>query len=279
MNYRHSYHAGSFADVFKHVALVALIRALENKPKPFCYLDTHAGAGRYDLQAENAQKTQEFATGVLRLWQLTALPEFMQDYWSVIVKANQQQSYLRCYPGSPYIVRQLLRPKDRMILTELHPEEAAALKQEFFRDKQVAIHHLAAYQALKAFLPPPQHRGLVFIDPPFEQSDEFARIIESLKMALQRWSSGIYAIWFPIKERKRVTQFYHELKQISGHKILSMEFGIYPEDSPLGLNASGMVIVNPPWKIEEQLMLTLPWLWQSLSPNRLGGENIKWLLT
>lgn len=279
MNYRHSYHAGNFADVFKHVILVELILALQHKPKAFCYLDTHAGAGYYDLATETAQKTREFESGISKLWQQQAVPDYLNHYWSLITTANQQQTQLRYYPGSPRMVRPLLRAEDRMVLTELHPEEAAELKREFRGDKQVAVHQLDGYQALKAFLPPSERRGLVFMDPPFEQTDEFDRIVAQVAMALTRWSSGIYAIWFPIKDRQRVTKFYQALANSSGKPVLLAEFAIFPEDSPVGLNACGMVIINPPWQIEAKLTVVLQTLWQILSPDKLGGSTVTWLVT
>lgn len=279
MNYRHSYHAGNFADVFKHLILVELILALQRKPKPFFYLDTHAGVGCYDLQAEHAQKTREYESGILQLWQQSAISDALSSYWSVVTATNQKQTQLQYYPGSPRIVRSLLRTMDRMILTELHPEEAVQLKREFQGDKQVAVHQLDGYQALKAFLPPLEQRGLVFIDPPFEQIDEFDRIVEQIKMAHTRWSSGIYAIWFPIKDRQRVTKFYQALANISSNPVLLAEFAIFPEDSPLGLNACGMIIINPPWQIEVKLQTILQTLWLILSPHKLGGSTVKWLVT
>lgn len=277
MNYRHNYHAGSFADVFKHIVLIALIQSLLQKEKPFCYLDTHAGAGRYDLSSEAAQKSREFDTGIIQLLKQKHFPEEIESYLAAINAVNAEKKSLpQFYPGSPRIVRYLLRPQDSMILTELHPEEFATLKQEFRQDKQVAVHHQDGYQALKAFLPPSERRGLVFIDPSFEKSEEFKQIITGLKIALERWAAGIYAIWYPIKNRTEVNDFYRGLKTQFSKEILIIEFGIYAEDLP-GLTTCGMVIINPPWQLDRKFEKIIPWLWQALSPDKTGNLRIKWL--
>lgn len=279
MNYHHLYHAGNFTDVFKHTILVLLIRALERKDKPFCYLDTHAGIGRYDLFSEEAQKTQEFENGIITLLKGTIFPEEVIDYLSVIriVNANVESTRLKFYPGSPVIVRQLLRPQDRMILTELHPQEMQLLKQEFLRDQQTSVHHLDGYQALKAFLPPKERRGLVLIDPPFEQVNEFEQITTALITAYKQWPTGIYAVWYPLKKMDQVKEFYNTLQKSILEKILMTEFAIYPLETPQGLNGCGMVIINPPYQIDEQLAKLIPWLWQALSPAKKGYFRLEFL--
>lgn len=278
MNYRHIFHAGSFADVFKHIILIGLIRALCRKETPFCYVDTHAGLGYYDLLSFSAQKTQEFAQGVAKLLKLahTQMPEWARDYLKIIKPLNDTTD-LQYYPGSPRIVRALLRPQDRMILSELHQDDVQILKQEFKNDKQVAVHHMNGYQTLKAFLPPNERRGLVLIDPAYEVNDEFERMITALEIALLRWSTGIYAIWYPIKDRDLIMDFYRRLKYSGISKILCSELSVR-DDITSELNACGMVIINPPWKFDEDLSSVLRWLWAVLSVERQGEYRTQWLV-
>ncbi len=279
MNYRHSYHAGSFADVFKHVVLITLLQALQQKDKPFCYLDTHAGIGCYDLAGKEAKKTKEFTSGITQLVkQHDNLPPEIEVFLQCIQKINSEDlnedNAPRYYPGSPRIARCFLRPQDKMILTELHPQDAATLKQEFWNDKQVAVHEKDGYLALKAFLPPKERRGLVFIDPPFEQENEVDQICRALKMALQRWESGIYAIWYPIKEKRFIYNLRRKLQVLNIQKMLVAELSIYPEDSPLSLNGSGIAIINPPWQLDKRLQALVPWLWRALSPEKTGSFRV-----
>jgi len=210
MNYRHIYHAGNFGDVFKHAILTLLIQNLLRKDTSFCYLDTHAGIGVYNLLSTAAQKTKEYESGIVKLLKCENYPKELDTYLGIVKKLHEGY-----YPGSPYIVRSLLRPIDRMILLELHDDDIITLKQQFWNDKQVAVHHYDGYQGLKAFLPPKEHRGLVFMDPPFEQPNEFDQIIVALKMATKRWATGIYAVWYPIKDLKAVNKFKNDLNSLA----------------------------------------------------------------
>lgn len=279
MNYRHIYHAGSFADVFKHLVLVGLLQALHHKEKPFCYIDTHAGIGRYDLSSPAAQKTQEYSSGIAKITQQPVIASpMLQAYLAAVSAVNDSSAQLppRFYPGSPRIARHLLRPQDRMILSELHGDDIALLKQEFHGDKQVAVHQQDGYLALKAFLPPKEKRGLVLIDPPFEQSNELERICTALKSALKHWDTGIYAIWYPIKEKNFTQKLHQQLQLLPCKDILFVELSIYPEDAPISLNGSGMAILNPPWQFDTQLKSVIPWLWQVLSPEKRGCFRIEY---
>lgn len=271
MNYHHIYHAGNFADVVKHVLLVTLIQALLRKEKPFCYLDTHAGAGRYDLHSSLAQKTHEYETGIGRILKQKNYPIEIEQYLSAV------KALAPFYPGSPRIVRPFLRAQDRMQLAELHPQEYAALKQEFHNDKQVTAQHIDGYQALKAWLPPKERRGLVLIDPPYEQADELDNILKSLKKALSCWQTGIYAIWYPLKDKNWLRRFQQGLQTSPCEKLLIAELSIYPEDTSLSLYGTGMAILNPPWQFDIQLNVLMPWLWQVLSPNQQGAYRVTWL--
>lgn len=278
MNYRHSYHAGNFADVFKHIILTALIKSLLRKDSAFCYLDTHAGIGNYDLQSSTAQKGKEYANGIGKILQQPNPPDLVKHYVD-LVRANNPitSDPLRYYPGSPQIVRQLLRPSDRMVLCELHEEDYHLLKTAFPHDKQVGIHHQDGYQALKAFLPPKERRGVVLIDPPYEDPDEFIHLLSALPKAIERWETGIYAVWYPIKEKRSIERFHRSLKLKIERPMLVSELTLFPENTSTQLNGNGLLIINPPWQLDQEIKEILPWLWQVLSPNKQGRYEIKTL--
>jgi len=277
LSYRHGFHAGNHADVFKHLVLTLLIRSLLNKTKPFFYLDTHSGAGRYDLGSAMARKNREYETGIGPLWKLKDVPEAVRDYLEA-VRALNSDDKLRVYPGSPRIVRHVLRPGDRMALAELHPNEVKVLSEEFAGDKQVKIYHLDGHQALKALLPPPERRGLVLIDPAFELKDERRRLLDALKEGYRRWATGIYAVWYPIQDRATADDFLRRLQRTGIRKVLVAEFSILDPDETLRLNGSGMVIINPPWKLEEELRSLLLWLWEKLAVDGQGTWRVEWLV-
>lgn len=281
MNYRHAYHAGNFADVLKHSVLVGLIEALKQKQTPFCYVDTHAGRGRYDLHGEEALKTREFADGVLRLLDAARLPAALHVYLNLVRALNAHRSAhdIAVYPGSPLLASLLLREGDRAQLCELQPDEAAHLRNLFRGDSRVAVHERDGYESLKSLLPPREKRGLVLIDPPFEAQDGEFRLIEAaLKQAQARWPGGIYAIWYPIKLRQQLAGFYRWLKGSGFSKVLAAELLVHPDNSALRLNGSGMAILNTPWKFERQLEELLPVLSQHLAQGRFGQHSVEWLV-
>jgi 23S rRNA (adenine2030-N6)-methyltransferase len=274
MNYRHSYHAGSFADVIKHVTLTALITALHRKETPICYIDTHAGIGFYDLFSEFAEKKKEYTDGIEKVIQQENPPALVKRYLDCVHRINNQLTdstfaSLRYYPGSPMIARYLARPHDRIIACELQTQEYQLLSTAFAGDKQVAIHHTDGFLGLKAFLPPHERRGMVLIDPPYENPDEFTRIAHSLPIALKRWENGVYAIWYPIKEKAQVERFYRTIKQTIHQPVFAIELTIYP-DLPHHLNGCGMVVINPPWQFDNSIQDILPWLWKALTINDQG---------
>lgn len=278
LSYRHIYHAGNFADVFKHVVLVQLLRALARKDTPFCVLDTHAGVGRYDLSADEAQKNREFANGVLRLTGCADRPAAVDDYFAQVRVENADGDTLGHYPGSPRLIRALLRPQDRLVLSELHKADHAQLKQLFAGDAQVAVHLQDAYQGLKAFLPPKEKRGLVLIDPPYERKDEYERVVDSLKMAYARWPTGVYMIWYPIMSRS-LAQRFHTLVQASDiRKILRVELCVEDDSDRTHFTGSGLLIVNPPWPLQDEIAPLLPWLWNCLVPGGKGSTRLDWLV-
>lgn len=275
MNYRHSYHAGSFTDVVKHIILTALITSYSRKDTPFCYIDTHAGIGYYDLFSEFAMKTKEYTKGIEKIIAQDKPPALVQRYLDCVHKINNKLTgakfaSLRYYPGSPYIARYLVRPHDRIIACELQPQEYQALRNAFAGDKQVAVHHTDGFLALKAFLPPPENRGLVLIDPPYEDPDEFTRIAHALPIALKRFVSGTYTIWYPIKEKAPVERFYRTLKETIACPIFAIELTTYP-DLPQHLNGCGVVVINPPWQFDDSINEILPWVWNALTINGQGG--------
>jgi 23S rRNA (adenine2030-N6)-methyltransferase len=277
MNYRHAYHAGNFADVFKHSILALLIERLKEKDKPFCVLDTHAGLGVYDLQATEPQKTMEYTDGIGKVLATKTVTPLLTPYLDIVQKLNHGDAALKSYPGSPWVARALLRPQDRLVLTELHAEDIVTLKQNFVHDKQVAVHHKDAYQALKAFLPPKEKRGLVLIDPPFEKDEEFDTMLEAVKEAHHRFSGGVFALWYPIKHRAPVKALHYQFKISGIKKILAAELLLRPAAYPETLNGCGFVIINPPWKIEEQLQALLPSL-QKMLASKKGSSSVSWLM-
>ncbi|RYU58184.1 23S rRNA (adenine(2030)-N(6))-methyltransferase RlmJ [Methylolobus aquaticus] len=277
LSYRHGFHAGNAADVFKHVVLAELIAALQRKDGAFCYLDTHAGAGRYDLTSAMARKNAEFRQGIARVWGAADAPPAVRRYLEA-VRAINDGDELRHYPGSPLLVRQWARPADRLVLCELHSTEIDVLRAQFTGDRQAGVHHLDAYQGLKAFLPPRERRGLVLCDPAFELKGERERVVDAIHAAWLRWPTGQYAIWHPIQDRKATERFYRTL-QISGiRKVLRLELCTADAGTDRKLLGSGLLIINPPWQLDGELTTILPWLWSVLSPRKHGQWLVDWLL-
>jgi 23S rRNA (adenine2030-N6)-methyltransferase len=272
MNYRHAFHAGNFADVFKHVLLMGLLDVLKAKPAPFCYVDSHAGRGRYDLAADEAGRTGEYRDGVLRLLECPALPPALADYAALVRDLGEEAGVLRHYPGSPLIAAARMRDQDRAIVCELQDGEAAALKNQLRGDRRFAVHHRDGYEALKALLPPPQKRGLVLIDPPFEaQAAEFAIIQAALEQALRRWPNATYAVWYPIKQLDAVAPFHRWLSRHVG-AASAAELLVHPANTPLRLNGCGLAIINPPWRFGQWIAGWLPAL-QALLAAPVAGES------
>ena len=275
MNYRHVYHAGNFADVLKHVVLIALIEALKTKQTPFAVLDTHAGAGRYSLASEEALKTGEFRDGVMRLLAAERLPTLVHAYLNLVRPQNGVQHY----PGSPLIAAQLLRDSDRLILCEVQDAEVESLRQLFARDGRVAVHQRDGYQAMAALLPPAEKRGLVLIDSPFEaQEQEFRIIEEALTAAHKHFANGVYAVWYPIKLRQSVLPFHRWLKESGMRKVLVAEICVHPDNSALRLNGCGMAIINAPYKLDRTLAEMLPTLATTLAQSRYAQFKLEWLV-
>ena|SRR3990167_712208 len=274
MNYRHAYHAGNFADVVKHATLIALLNALSKKETPFCYMDTHAGAGFYDLSSDFALKSKEYENGIQKIIHQNNPPPLIKQYLNCIHQINETpSSSLKFYPGSPMIAHSLLRKNDRIIACELHPQEYQALKKMFVNDKQVAVHKRDGLIALNALLPPAENRGLVLIDPPYENPNEYQQIIQALTTALKRFENGIYAVWYPLKEKIHIEKWQHQLKNEIKKPILLIELTIYP-DLPKHLNGCGLLVINPPWQFDQTMQTILPWLWNALTINQQGAYQL-----
>jgi len=275
VNYRHAYHAGNAADVVKHTVLALVIESLKRKDTAFALLDTHAGIGRYDLWTEWPNKTHEYLDGIGRLWEAPDPPAALESYLGVVRALNGK--LLRFYPGSPALAQALLRPQDRLILAELHPDDAARLKAEFAGDARVAVHHRDGWEALKAFLPPKERRGLALIDPPYERPDELERLVEALTKTRARWPNGVLLAWYPIKDRVAVAAFKDRLGAMIGTPTMVVELLTRPDNAADRLNGSGLVLVNPPWRIAETLAEALPWLLARLDQGG-GATRLDWLV-
>lgn len=279
MNYRHAFHAGNFADVVKHTILTRILAYLMRKDAAFRVIDTHAGIGLYDLSSKEAERGGEWQDGIGRLIHVKLpgpVSELLEPYLGAVRTRNPNGS-LRYYPGSPLITRQLLRPQDRLMALELHPIDAWTLKKNFADDFQVRVTNLDGWAAMGTHLPPKEKRGLVLVDPPFEEKGEFGRMVESLERAYARWPGGIYAFWYPIKEPAEVESFAKALKATGIAKILRIELTIRPPSTPPRLHGTGMIVVNPPFVLEEEMRTVLPELAKLLSEEGRGRWSIDWL--
>ena len=262
MNYRHSFHAGNSADVVKHSLLIALVRALQQKPGALTLIDTHAGCGLYDLGGEQAQRTGEATHGVLRAF---ANPNPVLDEYRAAVRAVNVGAEPRRYPGSPQVLAQLLRAQDVLILNEMHPEDATALRGAM-RGTPAAVHQRDAYELWLALLPTRTARGVVVVDPPYEQTDERIRITATLAAAHRKWAHGVTVIWFPLKERATHQQWKSRLRRLGIPKILSVEHWLYDNHQPGIYNGAGLFIVNPTYAFTQALPPLLEALRAALAP-------------
>lgn len=273
MNYRHAFHAGNFADVHKHVVLLALLERLKQKPKPLFYLDTHAGRGSYDLRAEDATRGGEWREGIARL---AGRPVRSADLLRYVQATHAAGSPPTRYPGSPLVALGALRAGDRAVLVEQQPAEAQALKQATASRRNVAVICGDGYAALKTYLPPRENRGLVLIDPPYEADTEFGDAERALRFGLTRWPTGVFALWYPIKAGAQSQRLNAALQASGLRKLLRVELTVRPADSPIGLNGSGLVIANPPWKFDGEITEALDELHEALEGK--GKSTVQWLV-
>ncbi len=280
MNYRHAFHAGNFADVHKHAVLARILVYLRQKPTAFRVIDTHAGAGHYDLLAEEATRAGEWREGIARLWQASgelrppAAAALLAPYLDAIAAFNPG-GRLRAYPGSPLIALQLLRSQDRLIACELEPQAANALGAALHGERRAKTLALDGWTALGANVPPKERRGVVLIDPSFEDGADFARLSEALRAAHRKWPTGVYLLWYPIKVRQGPDILARRLKKLALPKVLRCELLVQAPRAEGGLAGSGLIVVNPPFMLEQELRLLLPALGRVLSPR--PSHRLDWL--
>lgn len=277
MNYRHAFHAGGFVDVSKHITLTRLIEYLKLKPAAFRMIDTHAGIGRYSLTGEEAKRSPEWLDGIAKLLAAELKPPvkaLVQPYIDAVMSDNRNGTLAR-YPGSPLLARKLFRPQDRLSALELHPADYRKLRDLFEGDIQVRVTELDGWLALNAYVPPKEKRGLVLIDPPFEERGEWERMVEGLGKAHKKWATGLYALWYPLKEPREVNSFVTALKATGINKMLRTELTVM---TPIAgrLYGTGMIVVNPPFTLEAELNAILPALAKVLEQGR-GGHRVEWI--
>ncbi len=279
MNYRHAYHAGNFADVMKHAVLARVLTHLHDKPAAFRVIDTHAGAGLYDLGGVEAGKTLEWRDGIGRLIDADLeepVRALLAPYLDAVAALNPAGT-LTVYPGSPALTQFLLRPQDRLIACELEPQAAAALSRQLRGDARAKAIAIDGWTALAAYLPPRERRGVVLVDPPFEQPQELSRLAQGLVAAHRKWATGCYLLWYPIKDAAEVTSFVRKLSRLHIAKMLRIE--LFPDISAddKGLRGSGLIAVNPPWRLYEELEILLPALGRILSRGAACPTTLSWL--
>ena len=279
MNYRHEFHAGNFADVFKHVVLCRILSYLRDKPAAFRVIDTHAGAGLYDLTSDAATRSGEWRRGIEKLLSAKisqAAGQLLTPYLEVIGALNQPNR-LTMYPGSPALIRAWLRPQDRLIACELEPKAYAALARNLRGDSRIKTLGIDGWVALNAYVPPKERRGLVLIDPPFEADSDFSNLVTGLGAAYRKWSTGVYALWYPVKGRREADTLAKRLGRLGLPKVLRAEVLVEPLGDPARLNGAGMILVNPPWTLEKELSALLPALIQVFGGAGKPGFRLDWL--
>ena len=282
MNYRHAFHAGGFADVIKHIVLVRILIYLHEKPAAFRVIDTHAGAGRYDLTSEQARRGGEWLTGIARIMQARFSEKtgpLVMPYLDII-RAFNPQAPLSAYPGSPLIARALLRPQDRLTACEVEPNARKELIGALRRDTQARVVDLDGWLALPAFVPPNERRGLVLIDPSFEAKDEFDRMANGFAEAFAKWPTGIYLLWYPAKSRRASDGLAQRVAEIASTtsgsgKCLRLEFSVAPQQAGAALASAGLLVVNPPWTLQDELKAILPELEKPLGQGGAGRFKLE----
>jgi 23S rRNA (adenine2030-N6)-methyltransferase len=283
MNYRHAFHAGGFADVIKHIVLVRILLYLQEKPAAFRVIDSHAGAGRYDLASEEARRSGEWLSGIARIMQARFSEQaaaLIAPYLDIVRAFNPTPATLSAYPGSPLIARALLRPQDRLTACEV---EASARKQligELRRDDQARVVDLDGWTALPAFVPPNERRGLILIDPPFEAKDEFERLAAGFTATFAKWPTGTYVLWYPAKSRRATDELARRVLATAASvkppgNTLRLEFSVAPQTTGAALASTGLLIVNPPWTLQGELKIILPELEKPLGQGGAGRFRLE----
>ncbi|MDE2362176.1 MAG: 23S rRNA (adenine(2030)-N(6))-methyltransferase RlmJ [Hyphomicrobiales bacterium] len=272
MNYRHAFHAGNFADVFKHALLTRILVYLNRKETPYRVIDTHAGEGAYDLSRDEAARTGEWREGIGRLATIAPdgpVSDLLQPFLDIVGACDAEGRPL-LYPGSPLIAQKLARRSDRLVFCEKHPDAFGALKRRFARDRRVRALDLDGWTALGAFVPPPERRGLVLVDPPFEQKDEFATLAKSFAAAFAKWPTGVYALWHPVKDLTDARRLWDAVRESGAKSALRLELAVAPA-SAAGLARTGLIVVNPPFVLEGEARALLPALAHALE--RAPGQG------
>ena len=278
LSYRHSYHAGNFADVLKHTVMTSILDYLLQKDKAFCYLDTHSGCGAYQLDSAQSLKTGEFNNGIGALWNLQDLPVPVARYLDQ-VKAFNGEGTLLSYPGSPMICNQMRRDEDRMFLFELHSNEFTNMRGNFSGDRSIKMSNTDGLQGLIANMPPKERRGLVLIDPSYEIKTEYDEVVETLIAAHRRFATGTYALWYPVVKRVLITKMERALKASGIKNIQLFELGIETDREERGMTSSGMIVINAPWTLKAEMQQSLPFLADSLGLNSEGFYRIETLVS
>ncbi len=283
MNYRHHFHAGNFADVMKHVLLLQILTRLNQKDKPYRYIDTHGGAGKYDLSTSAAQKSGEFLNGIHRLVKLDDsikrnAPEGVKQYLDIVEKMREG-SGKGAYPGSPWFALEGMRETDKATIFEMQRDVFQQLYMNI-RDKRAGLHERDAYEGLLGVIPPKEKRGLVMIDPPYElERKDFPQLVELIVAAYKKWPTGVFAIWYPIKDRAMIERFEKKMFKTGIRRQLVCEVCVWPDDTPVGLNGCSLLVINPPWKFSEDADEALQWLFPHLRMNENGGHAaVRWLV-
>jgi 23S rRNA (adenine2030-N6)-methyltransferase len=282
MNYRHAFHAGGFADVIKHIVMVRMLVYLQDKQAALRVIDTHAGAGVYDLTSDEARRGGEWLTGIARMMQarFSEKTQALLKPYLDIVRAFNPQAELKAYPGSPLIARALLRPQDRLTACEVEPKARKRLIDALRRDTQARVVDLDGWLALPAFVPPKERRGLVLIDPPYEHKDEFERLAEGFAEAFAKWPTGSYLLWYPVKSRRATDSLARHVAEVVGAatpsgKCLRLEFSVAPQTAGAALGSAGLLIVNPPWTLSGELKAILPELEKPLGQGGAGRFRLE----
>ena len=276
LSYRHAFHAGNHADVLKHFVLMQTLAYTVLKDKPYWYIDTHAGAGKYALDSPYASQNAESNTGIAKLWQASDLPESLAEYVTLVKKMNPTDQ-LNKYPGSPLIAEHFIRQSDRMRLFELHPNDCKLLRQTFKHDsKKIMIETEDGFGGIKAHLPPPPRRAVILIDPPYEQKEDYQHVVKSIKDSLERFATGCYIVWYPLLQRQEPKQMVDQLRKLGLKSWLNVSLNVQtPSIDGFGMYGSGLFIVNPPWTLPETLRTVMPVLTEKLGQDTGAAFNLE----
>ena len=277
LGYQHGYHAGNFADVLKHIVLIEVLNYLKRKETALCYIDTHAGRGIYRLEGPEAQKNKEYMTGIGRLLERADPPGGVAPYVSTVREFNSGNQ-LNTYPGSPVIAAHLLRKQDRLFCYELHPREFRVLQEQLKADKRIKTYQNDGFNSSGGLLPPKERRGLVLIDPPYELKTDYQNVVSALQAFYKRFPGGCYLLWYPVVTRSLSRAMERALKTSGIKNMLLLELGVKPDAPGLGMTACGLIIVNPPWALADEMKALMPWLAETLGENQQGHYRIEQLV-